>query len=116
MINQRNLVDNFNVGYRNCYDLHNNLCNPKSTKETFNNHNINNNFHISNISSSNFTGLSNDDLLSSYLEPNDPNKYIDYLNKNLIFFFFLLNNFFLFYLFLNKIPDSLKSCKLFFLS
>jgi len=45
--------------------------------------NINNNFHISNISSSNFTGQSSNDLASSYLEPNDPNKYIDFLNKNL---------------------------------
>lgn len=45
--------------------------------------NINNNFHISNISSSNFTGQTSNDLASSYIEPNDPNKYIDYLNKNL---------------------------------
>lgn len=44
MLNQRNLVDNFNVGYKNCYDLHNNLYNPKLTKETFNNHNNNHNF------------------------------------------------------------------------
>jgi len=45
--------------------------------------NINNNFHISNISSSNFTGQNSSDLASSFMEPNDPNKYIDYLNKNL---------------------------------
>jgi len=45
--------------------------------------NINNNFSLNNMSSSNFTGQNKNDIVSSYLEPNDPNKYIDYLNKNL---------------------------------
>ena len=45
--------------------------------------NINNNFNLNNMSSSNFTGQNNNDIASSYIEPNDPNKYIDYLNKNL---------------------------------
>lgn len=37
MLNQRNLIENFNVGYNNTYNMPNNLCNPKITKETFNN-------------------------------------------------------------------------------
>jgi SpoVK/Ycf46/Vps4 family AAA+-type ATPase len=47
--------------------------------------NINNNFNLNNMSSPNFTGQNplRDNISSSYLEPNDPNKYIDYLNKNL---------------------------------
>jgi SpoVK/Ycf46/Vps4 family AAA+-type ATPase len=45
--------------------------------------NINNNFSLNNISSSNFIGQNNNDIVTSYLEPNDPNKYVDYLNKNL---------------------------------
>ena len=45
--------------------------------------NINNNFSLNNISSSNFTGQNSSDIASCYLEPNDPNKYIDYLNNNL---------------------------------
>jgi SpoVK/Ycf46/Vps4 family AAA+-type ATPase len=44
---------------------------------------INNNFKISDISSSNFTGQNQNDITMSHIEPNDPNKYIDYLNKNL---------------------------------
>jgi SpoVK/Ycf46/Vps4 family AAA+-type ATPase len=44
---------------------------------------INDNFSINNMSSPNFTGQSQNDLSLSYSEPNDPNKYIDYLNKNL---------------------------------
>lgn len=45
--------------------------------------NINNNFSLNNISSPNFTGQSQNDIAISHMEPNDPNKYIDYLNKNL---------------------------------
>jgi len=45
--------------------------------------NINNNFNLNNISSSNFTGQNSNDIASSYLEPNDPNLYVNYLNKNL---------------------------------
>ena len=45
--------------------------------------NINNNFNLNNIPSSNFTGQTPNDIASLYFEPNDPNKYIDYLNKNL---------------------------------
>ena len=44
--------------------------------------NINNNFSL-NISSSNFTGQTQNDLTISHIEPNDPNKYIDFLNKKL---------------------------------
>jgi len=44
---------------------------------------INNNFSLNNISSSNFTGQTQNDISMSHIEPNDPNKYIDYLNKNL---------------------------------
>lgn len=44
---------------------------------------INDNFSLNNISSHNFTGQSQNDISMSDMEPNDPNKYIDYLNKNL---------------------------------
>jgi len=44
---------------------------------------INDNFSLNNISSPNFTGQSQNDISMSDMEPNDPNKYIDYLNKNL---------------------------------
>lgn len=44
---------------------------------------INNNFSLNNISSPNFTGQSQNDISISHMEPNDPNKYIDYFNKNL---------------------------------
>jgi SpoVK/Ycf46/Vps4 family AAA+-type ATPase len=44
---------------------------------------INNNFSLNNISSSNFTGQTQNDISMSHIEPNNPNKYIDYLNKNL---------------------------------
>ena len=42
-----------------------------------------NNFSLNNISGSNFTGQSTNDIKMSYIEPNDPNKYIDFLNQNL---------------------------------
>lgn len=45
--------------------------------------NIHKNFNLNNFSSSNFTGQSNDDIVSSFLDPNDPNLYVNYLNKNL---------------------------------
>jgi SpoVK/Ycf46/Vps4 family AAA+-type ATPase len=45
--------------------------------------NINNNFSLNNISSSNFTGQTQNDIDFSHMEFNDPNKYIDFLNKNL---------------------------------
>jgi len=44
---------------------------------------INNNFRINDFSSPQFTGQSHNDLVISHIESNDPNKYIDYLNKNL---------------------------------
>jgi SpoVK/Ycf46/Vps4 family AAA+-type ATPase len=44
---------------------------------------INNNFSLNNMSSSNFTGQNQNDITLSYIELNDPNKYIDYLNKDL---------------------------------
>lgn len=44
---------------------------------------INNNFSLNNISSPNFTGQTHNDISMLHMEPNDPNKYIDYLNKNL---------------------------------
>lgn len=44
---------------------------------------INNNFSLNNISSPNFTGQSQNDIQMSHNEPNDPNKYIDFLNKGL---------------------------------
>lgn len=44
---------------------------------------INNNFSLNNMSSSNFTGQTQNDISMSHIEPDDPNKYIDYLNKNL---------------------------------
>jgi SpoVK/Ycf46/Vps4 family AAA+-type ATPase len=40
--------------------------------------NISNNFKMNNYSSANFTGQNINDLTSNYIEPNDPNKYIDY--------------------------------------
>lgn len=45
--------------------------------------NINNNFSLNNMSSTNFTGQSNDDIISSYTYDNDINKYIDLLNNKL---------------------------------
>jgi SpoVK/Ycf46/Vps4 family AAA+-type ATPase len=44
---------------------------------------INNNFSISNLSSRNFTGQTDKDTANSYIESNDPNRYIDYLNRDL---------------------------------
>lgn len=41
------------------------------------------NFNLNNMSSPNFTGQSINDITTSYIEPNDPNKYVDFLNKNL---------------------------------
>jgi SpoVK/Ycf46/Vps4 family AAA+-type ATPase len=54
---------------------------------------INNNFNLNNISSSNFTGQNTlrYNIISSHLEPNDPNKYIDYLNKNLNYKIYKIN-------------------------
>jgi len=45
--------------------------------------NINKNFTLNNISSSNFTGQTQHDFQFSDIETNDPNKYIDFLNKGL---------------------------------
>jgi SpoVK/Ycf46/Vps4 family AAA+-type ATPase len=45
--------------------------------------NINNSFNLNTISSSIFTGQSRNDTAFSHMEPNDPNKYIDFLNKGL---------------------------------
>lgn len=44
---------------------------------------INKNFNTSNILTPGFTGQTQNDIDMSHIEPNDPNKYIDYLNKNL---------------------------------
>ena len=45
--------------------------------------NINNNFNLNDMSSRNFTGQTNNDKASSFIEPNDPNLYVNFLNKNL---------------------------------
>jgi SpoVK/Ycf46/Vps4 family AAA+-type ATPase len=45
--------------------------------------NIHKIFNLNNMSSSNFTGQTNNDIASSFIEPNDPNVYVNYLNKNL---------------------------------
>ena len=44
---------------------------------------INTKFNIDNMSSPNFTGQTQNDRLLFYAEPNDPNEYINFLNKNL---------------------------------
>jgi SpoVK/Ycf46/Vps4 family AAA+-type ATPase len=44
---------------------------------------ITNNFNLNNMSTTNFTGQSINDMTTSYIEPNNPNKYVDFLNKNL---------------------------------
>lgn len=44
---------------------------------------IENNFSLNNLASPNFTGQNANDIKMSYIEPNDPNKYIDFLNQNL---------------------------------
>ena len=44
---------------------------------------INNNFKINNLVSPNFTGQSQNDITMSYIQPEDPNKYVDFLNKDL---------------------------------
>lgn len=44
---------------------------------------INTNFNMNELSSSNFTGQTPNDISLSFIQNNDPNKYIDYLNKNL---------------------------------
>lgn len=53
--------------------------------------NINNKFTLNNISSSNFSGQTQNDIIFSHIEPNDPNKYIDFLNKNLNIKIYKLN-------------------------
>jgi SpoVK/Ycf46/Vps4 family AAA+-type ATPase len=45
--------------------------------------NINNNFSLNDMSSPNFTGQSENDIQMSHIQPNDPNKYIEFLNKGL---------------------------------
>jgi hypothetical protein len=45
--------------------------------------NINNNFNLNDISSPNFTGQTQNDIAYSRIQSNDPNKYIDFLNKGL---------------------------------
>jgi SpoVK/Ycf46/Vps4 family AAA+-type ATPase len=45
--------------------------------------NIHKIFNLNNMSSSNFTGQTNNDIASFFIEPNDPNVYVNYLNKNL---------------------------------
>jgi SpoVK/Ycf46/Vps4 family AAA+-type ATPase len=45
--------------------------------------NINKNFNITDMSSRNFTGQTSSDLGSSFMEPNDPNLYVNFLNKDL---------------------------------
>lgn len=47
--------------------------------------NINNNYNLNNLSSRYFTGQNplKDNISSIHFEPNDPNKYIDYLDKML---------------------------------
>lgn len=49
------------------------------------------NFNLNHMSSPNFTGQSINDITMSYIEPNDPNKYVDFLNKNLNVKFYKLN-------------------------
>ena len=44
---------------------------------------INTKFNINNMSSPSFTGQTQNDRSLFYAEPNDPNAYIDFLNKNL---------------------------------
>ncbi len=44
---------------------------------------IEKNFHLNNMSSSNFTGQTENDIASTFMEPNNPNLYINYLNKDL---------------------------------
>lgn len=44
---------------------------------------IHKNFNLNNLSSTNFTGQTNNDVVLSFLDKNDPNLYIDHLNKNL---------------------------------
>jgi SpoVK/Ycf46/Vps4 family AAA+-type ATPase len=44
---------------------------------------INKNFNLNNMSSRNFTGQTNSDIVSSFIEPNDPNLYVNYLNQDL---------------------------------
>ena len=50
--------------------------------------NINDNFKISNHSTSNFTGLTQNDIATNYIEPNDPNEYISFLNETFNFRFY----------------------------
>lgn len=85
-------LDNINDNNKNENKLEN--INPKlvSLKRTLNNeesikneidkiiNSINNNFHINDISSPNFAGQMKND---NTIEYNDPNEYIDFLNKNL---------------------------------
>lgn len=41
------------------------------------------NFSLNNMSTPNFTGQTNNDIAMSHIEPDDPNNYVDFLNKNL---------------------------------
>ena len=45
---------------------------------------INYNFNLNNIDSSNFTGQTQNDVIMSYITPNDPDKYVDFFDKKLI--------------------------------
>jgi len=55
---------------------------------------INNNFNISNYSTTNFTGQTTNDIAINYIQPNDPNNYIDFLNEkyNFKFYKYILTN------------------------
>jgi SpoVK/Ycf46/Vps4 family AAA+-type ATPase len=44
---------------------------------------INNNFNLNDISSTNFTGQTQKDIMLCYIEPHDPNEYINFLHKDL---------------------------------
>lgn len=102
MLNKRNQTDPMRINNYNKFLITlDNTNTPKKenkleeTKRTLNTENnikneiqkiiekIDNNFNLNNISSPSFTGQTQNDIARSYIEPNDPNKYIGYLNKNL---------------------------------
>jgi len=91
-INIKNNTDTKNINMSNNLKKESKLDEIKrtlATEESIKNEidkiieNINNNFNLNDISSSNFTGQSQNDIQMSHTEPNDPNKYIEFLNKGL---------------------------------
>ena len=78
-------LDNINKKETKLDEIKRTLKDENSIKKELDNiiDRINNNFNINDMSSANFTGQTPNDISLSLIQPNDPNKYIDYLNNGL---------------------------------